>query len=261
MRKTEGSRDLRASLQELARLGSRVDLSVADSDHENEKLEITQLEGLLESSIFELADGRAGYRTYLRITNQTHRTIYTPEVELRTSWEGDFFHWLQPLRIPFRDGKKTDASYEIYRFPGPSGLELEYDDVLNHVLLEDRCITPERPLEGWLLASGWRMPAELRHGQLVDVTLAIIGSDHTEYTQNIRLWTERRETRPKSTEKTIKPFDEPLKNNAPDAVRVPSAESVMQPAHTILRNSIKVRDQLMIERHETKKWREGLLAT
>jgi len=236
MCKTTRNPNVHASLQELARLGSPVDLCagqpsgpvVADTDRENEKLEIAQVGGIHDSSIFELPDGRAGCRIVLRITNQTSRAIYTPEVELRaSSWEDDFFQWLEPLRIPVRNRRKPDTSYQVYRFPGPSGLELQYDQVLNHILLEDQSVAPGRPFEGFLLAVGGRMPAELRHGQWLDVTLAIVGSDHTEYTQDIRLWTERLETRPKAMERRSNLFGEPLSSNARDSVRVPSLESRM----------------------------------
>jgi hypothetical protein len=91
MRKTATRTDLRAALQELARAGSPVDLSVSDSDRENEKLEITQVGGQVESSIFELPDGRAACRIYVRLTNHTSRTLHTLGVELRTSWEHDSF--------------------------------------------------------------------------------------------------------------------------------------------------------------------------
>ena len=232
MCKTTRNPNVHASLQELARLGSPVDLcagqpSMADTDRENEKLEITQVGGIHDSSIFELPDGRAGYRIVLLITNQTSRAIYTPEVELRASWKDDLFQWLEPLRISVRNSRKPDTSYQVYRFPGPSGLELQYDEVLNHILLEDQSVAPERPFKGFLLAVGGRMPAELRHGQFIDVTLAIIGSDHTEYTQSICLWTERLETRPKAMERRSNLFGEPLDSNARDSVRVPSLESGM----------------------------------
>jgi hypothetical protein len=228
--------NVRASLQELARLGSPVDLCagqpsgpvVADTDRENEKLEIAQVGCIYDSSFFELPDGRAGCRIVLLITNQTSRAIHTPEVELRsTFWEDDFFQWLEPLRIPVRNSRKPDTSYQVYRFPGPSGLELEYDQVLNHILLEDQSVAPERPFQGFLLAVGGRMPAGLRHGQFIDATLTIIGSDHTEYPQSICLWTERLETRPKAMERRSNLFGEPLNSNARDSVRVPSLESGM----------------------------------
>lgn len=217
-----------ASLRELARVGSPVDLSVSDSDREDEELEISQVSGVDLSSIFELPDGRTACRIYVRLTNHTSRTLYTVGVELRTSWEHDSFQWLEPLRIPVRNGKKRDTSYQIYQFSGPCGLELPYKAVLNHVLLENRGLTPERPLEGWLLAVGGRMPAALRHGQWLEVSLTIIGSDHTPYTQNIDLLTERLETRrPKSVEKRTNLREEPLDSHARDAVRVPSVKTDM----------------------------------
>jgi len=160
MCKTTRNPNVHASLQELARLGSPVDLcagqpSMADTDRENEKLEIAQVGGIHDSSIFELPDGRAGCRIVLLITNQTSRAIHTPEVELRTSsWEDDFFQWLEPLSIQVRNSRKPDTSYQVYRFPGPSGLELQYDQVLNHILLEDQSVAPERPFKGFLLAVG-----------------------------------------------------------------------------------------------------------
>jgi hypothetical protein len=225
MCKITGSADLRASLQELVQAGSPVDLSVADSDRENEKLEIIQVGGVHESSIFELPNGRAGYRIAVLVTNQTSKTIYTSELELRTSREDNFFQWLSPVRIPFRNRRKRNTSYQAYLFPGPSGPELPYDHVLNHILGEGQGLPPKRPIEGWLLAVGGRMPAELRHGQWLDDTLSIIGADHTEYTQDIRLWTERLEARPKAMERRSNLFGEPLNSNARDSVRVPSLES------------------------------------
>src|ERR1019366_4095024 len=52
--------------------------------------------------------------------------------------------------------------------------------------------------EGWLLGIGGRMPAELRHGQWLDLSLAIIGSDHTKSPTTIQLPAERLEARPKT---------------------------------------------------------------
>ena len=198
---TVGSAALRASLQELSRLGSPVDLSVADADGEKDKLEITQLGGVHDSQVFELPDGRLACMMALRITNQTSRTIYILDSRIAADfWEDDFFDWLTSSRIPVKNRKKPDTSYLAYRFPGPLGLELPYDQVMNHILLEGQKLTPKRPQAGWLLAVGGPMPPELRHGQWLDATLAIIGSDHSEYTQDIRLWTERLAPKPKSAQ-------------------------------------------------------------
>ena len=40
------------------------------------------------------------------------------------------------------------------------------------------------------------MPHDLRHGQWLKPTLALIASDHREYTAQIQLWTDRLEGRP-----------------------------------------------------------------
>src|ERR1035441_2235932 len=54
MNKTASNARLKASLEELAGLGSPVDLSVVDMEVENEKVEIEQVGGMLESHIFQL---------------------------------------------------------------------------------------------------------------------------------------------------------------------------------------------------------------
>jgi hypothetical protein len=41
------------------------------------------------------------------------------------------------------------------------------------------------------------MPKNLRHGQQIEATLAVIASNHVESTETILLWTERLEVRPK----------------------------------------------------------------
>ena len=195
---------LRASLEELNALGSPVDFSVADNDEENVKVEIEQVGGVHESMIFELGNGRVGYMVDLTITNQTSRNIYPIGLELRTPWEDDFFEWLTPHPFTIKCRKKRDISYEAYRFPGKNGLELRCKEVLNHLLEEGRRLIPKRPFHGWLLATGGPMPAHLQHGQWLGVTLAIIASDHIEYTRKLRLWTDRLASKPKPTENTRK---------------------------------------------------------
>jgi hypothetical protein len=101
------------------------------------------------------------------------------------------------MRIDVRFRKKPDSSYQAYRFPGRLGLEYPYKEVINHSLLERGTLQPKRPCSGLLLAAGGLMPTHLQHGQWQDVTLAIIGSDHSEYTQKFTLWTERLQSRPK----------------------------------------------------------------
>ena len=83
MNKTALNARLKASLEELARLGSPVDLSVAVTEVENEKVEIEQVGGVFESHLFELQDGRVACIADIAVTNQTSRTIDLIDVELR----------------------------------------------------------------------------------------------------------------------------------------------------------------------------------
>ena len=214
---------LRASLEELNALGSPVDFSVADDDEENVKLEIEQVGGVHESMIFELENGRVGYMVDLTITNLTSGTIYPIGLELRTPWEDDFFEWLTPHLFTIKCRKKRDISYEAYRFPGKNGLELKCEDVRNHRLEEGRRLAPKRPFRGWLLATGSPMPAHVQHGQWLGVILAIIGSDHTEYTRKLRLWTEHLARKPKRTRSMGSGLHaEPAGCSVPDCARTPT---------------------------------------
>jgi len=190
MNKTASNARLKALLEELARLGSPVDLSVAVMEAENEKVEIEQLGGVIESQLFELQDGHVACLAWLAVTNQTSRTIHVIDVELRAPWDNSRFQWLLPSQVKFHTGRKRDCYHSVYQFPA-RGPEFEYREVINHFLLESKRLPATCPLEGVLLGIGGLMPAGLRHGQLVDMHLTISGADHAEYARTIRLWTER----------------------------------------------------------------------
>jgi len=189
--------ELHASLAELKRAGSPVDLSVAPKPDDRETVEIEQVGGIHDSAIFELPDGHVAVRADIAVTNQTTRAIDVIDIELRTPWVGSLWDWLKPQRIRFQGRAKPDSSFEVYQFPGKNGLQLPYEDVINHVLLGRRRLPGRCQVQGWLLGIGRRMPAELRHGQWLDLSLVLIGSDHREYPSTIRLWTERLDPRPK----------------------------------------------------------------
>ncbi len=180
---------LRASLEESARFGSPVDLSVADPRIENEKVEIEQLGGPFESQILELPTGCVAYMVDIAVTNQTSRTIDLIEVGLRTPWDDNFFQWLQPTPLKFQLHGKRGRSHSVYHF-AETELIFTSEQVINHYLVELRKL-PGRRLEGLLLAIGGRMPSGLRHGQELDMPLTIIGSDHAEYSTTIHFWTDR----------------------------------------------------------------------
>jgi hypothetical protein len=186
---------LRASLEESAEFGSPVDLSVADTEVENDKVEIEQLGGPFESQILELPTGCVAYMVDIAVTNQTSRTIDLIEVELRTPWDDNFFQWLQPEPFKFQLHGKRGRSHSVYHF-AETELRFTSEQVINRNLVELRKVRKGRQ-EGLLLAIGGRMPAGLRHGQELDMPLTIIGSDHAEYSTTLRFWTERLLARPK----------------------------------------------------------------
>jgi hypothetical protein len=187
--------EFHASLAELMRAGSPVDLSVATKPAE---VEIEQVGGIHDSALFELPDGHVAVRADIAVTNQTTRTIDVIDIELRTPWVGSLWDWLKPQRIRFQGRARLESSFEVYQFPGKYGLQLPCEDVINHVLLGRRRLPGRCQVEGWPLGIGGRMPVELRHGQWLDLSLAIIGSDHREYATTIQLWTERLDPRPKT---------------------------------------------------------------
>src|ERR1035438_1616787 len=174
---------LRASLEESARFGSPVDLSVANPRNENEKVEIEQLGGPFESQILELPTGCVAYMVDIAVTNQTSRTIDLIEVELRTPWDDNFFQWLQPEPFKFQLHGKRGRSHSVYHF-AETELRFTSEQVINRNLVELRKLGRQ---EGLLLAIGGRMPAGLRHGQELDMPLTIIGSDHAEYSTTIQI--------------------------------------------------------------------------
>lgn len=199
MSKDKGVANLRASLQELARLGSPVDLSVADvgraNQTENQDLEIEQIGGVHESHIYQLKDGRAAFVAQVRIANQTNKPIYPLEMEMQLFWQDPTVDWLEPRPIKVNGRKKPNYSYQCYRFP--DGLQFSAAEVVNHVIFGHRMLIPNKPIEGLLLATGGRMPADLKHGQTLDVALTITDSAYTEHRATIDFWVNRVVYQPK----------------------------------------------------------------
>jgi hypothetical protein len=219
MRKTQSSVKLAADLRELAAAGSTVDCSVARSSEKNAEVEISQVGGVCESMVFELPNGRTGYILDLEIVNQTSKTIYFSETELRMQWEDAFFDWLPDPKETGRtvsyfvrkNGRRerVDVASESYCFSGTQ-LDYPHDLVLNHVLLKGCSLRPGCPLTGLLLATGGPMPRGLRHGQWLEPTLTLIASNHREYAAQIQLWTERLEVGKKRTKRIPNLYRDPL---------------------------------------------------
>jgi len=207
----------RALLGELARLGSPVDLSVLDQDTENEKVEIEQVGGILESQLVELRDGRAAYMASIAVTNHTSRAIGLVDVELRAPWDDPLFQWITPVDIAWHSPRKQRSLYRVHKFSSDDGLELPCDQVINHDLLERKNLPGTRRLEGWLLGVGGRMPVGLRHGQMLELQLTIVAADRAEYSAPITLWTDRLSAARKKLEPRPRIFAELVEEEAADA--------------------------------------------
>src|SRR5450755_3571576 len=155
---------LRASLAELREAGSPVDVSVAAQIIEKEKVEIDQEGGIHDSMVLELDDGRVAVMADIVVTNRTSRTIDVIDIELEAPWGEKCWEWLMPTRICVGRGKQS-FSFQVYKFPRKGGSEFGSDVVINHQLIEVGKLPSGRPLSGWLMGVGGRMPAELCHGQ------------------------------------------------------------------------------------------------
>ena len=82
------------------------------------------------------------------------------------------------------------------------------------------------------------MPDNLVHGQLVEMSLTIIGADRSEYSAPIRCWTERLPVRPTIEKARTSIFGKPLAElmkeeealRAPDATRAAPLTASQPPA-------------------------------
>jgi hypothetical protein len=197
MNKTASNARLKASLEELARLGSPVDLPVADMEVENKKVEIEQVGGMVESRIFQLQNRRVAFIADIAVTNQRSRSIDVIDVALQTPWDNRLFEWITPFQVevtPLQvklQGRTKRENPFVYEFPGERALRFAYDEVINHHLLEARKLPGNHRLRGLLLGIGDFMPDNLVHGESLEMSLTIIGADHAEYSEPIRFWTER----------------------------------------------------------------------
>ncbi len=179
---------LRASLEELARFGCPVDLSVAAPTIQNQAIEIEQVGGITEAQFFQTASNRVACIVDVAITNLRSRPIDIVGAYLRPDWDDMDFEWLLPFESKFKHHAKRTRS--IYEF-GSSGPTFSNDEVLNHHLVARKRLPGGRCLEGLLLAQGGFMPEGIRHGEWHGLSLTIVTSDHREYSATFRLWTER----------------------------------------------------------------------
>ena len=191
-------------LRNLSRLGSPVDLSIAEEEVEEANVQMAQVGSVYDACIFALGDGRTGCVFDVEIVNQTSRPIYCSEIELHMAGQYPDFEWLP-------DPQERHCDVHYYSFTGKGAPEFPRDQVLNHVLLSDRgVLRPHVPYRGWLLGVGRPMAKHLRNGGQVEATLVIIASDRMEYSQKIRLYAERCLVRPEHAKRERSTHDGPV---------------------------------------------------
>lgn len=218
--------ELKARLEELARFGSPVDLSVAAVDVASQKVGIEQVGSVDLSRIVELPDHSLACITEVSVINRTSRAIDIIDVDLRAPWDESPFSLLKPAQVAFREGRKTGWE-PSYSFPGLS-MRWDYDQVLNHSLVELDSLPSRRQLQGWLLATG--MPAQLKHGQQYELLLTIVAADNAEYSATLHLLSERRPVRKLAKRRSI--FVHPTEPNlaVPDPGEGPVEGAAKEPS-------------------------------
>jgi len=224
----------RDSLQELSQLGSPVDLAVATQQLRSRGLEIEQSG---ESPIFELANGRIGYMLDICLVNQTSRAMYLLDLELLLPWDEKLFDWLQPETRKIKNYKERSSwDCKQYRFPGRAGLDLPFEQVINHELTPNQRLPSYRPISGWLLGIGGLMHPSLFHGGQIAATLVITTSDHAEHPAPILFCVERLERKAQRLEPRPSLFADPI-------------QDPLDPRHNVLagRRGLTVRNNSRIQ--------------
>jgi hypothetical protein len=183
------------SLQELADLGSPVDLSVAFTEVARAKVMVEQVDFVGCSTVFELEDGRAGLIADIAVTNRTTRPFQVLAIDLRTPWDNAPFEWLTAQHFGGQSRKTENCGYELYQFPGQKAPpKFEYDCVINHFLREGMNLPGQCRREGFLLGiADTFVRADLHHGQTLDLDLEISGIDKS-YVASIQVWIDRLES-------------------------------------------------------------------
>jgi hypothetical protein len=74
----------------------------------------------------------------------------------------------------------------------------------------EMCFDAPRSYEGWLLAVGGPLPAGHLDRERVEATLAIIASDHTEYSEKISFGAERGAVKPKFAKRESSLYEAPV---------------------------------------------------
>jgi hypothetical protein len=209
---------LKDVLEELAYLGSPVDLTVCEDRQTGGKLEILQQGWVGSSRIFELESGCAVFMAELAVTNLSSKTVDIVEVDLQWPWKDELFRWLDPVEIDACSWRSGQQNRWVYRL---GNLEFARDEVINEALIKHRKISGRRRVEGVLLGLGGRMAEGARAGQPLEVLLTIFTADNAEYSTTLEVFVERRE-RGKKVGKKRDPLFKSVDVSTPNGAYEPS---------------------------------------
>ncbi len=197
---------LRDILEQLASVGSPVDLTVCEAGQENAKLEILQQGWVGGSQVLELESGRAAFMAELAITSQSSRTIDIVDVELQWPWGQGSFQWLSPVSVPLpRQARRRQEWHTAYWL---GRLEFPCDEVINEALIKRRKLSARSRIEGMLLGVGGSIPMGIRNRQLLSMRLAIYTADHAECSADLKVLLQRSERRANIGRKRSRIFED-----------------------------------------------------
>jgi len=162
--KTMTQRELVKALLELRRAGIPLDDKVVESMEAGARgLSLDQTGTEVDSSIFDLDSGGAGYILSIAICNDSDHVIRPVACRLKTPWSDLHFRWLED------PSRRVPREYS-YSFPAPGPCGFEREAVLNHHLSRKIKLYSGDAIEGFLFGVGEECISEEYHDRRLLVT-------------------------------------------------------------------------------------------
>jgi hypothetical protein len=152
-------------------------------------LELYQSPIILDTSVFDLPDGGAGFILGLWMHNGSNRVIRVQEYRLAIPWHPLEFHWLEK---PWASRPRQDQ----YLFPSRQVAGFDPTVVLNHRLGRAGQLLAGDDLEGFLLGvQPESIPSEYKDRQRVQMQLSIFDQRAQPYELNMQFLVSRERQR------------------------------------------------------------------
>jgi hypothetical protein len=166
-----------------------ISLYIEEDDHGKcpqapaEGLLIRQIDGVTESSAFDIPPCGTGYRIDVRITSNLTGVFAIADFGLELPWK-DLVNWLP-------DPRECAADPSAYCFPGMRSLQYSRTVVINHYADVTRTMSKGQSINGLLLGFGGPMPDTVRHGEMIPAILSVFGQFDRKFSYSISLWADR----------------------------------------------------------------------